>query len=205
VVNDVELLATLPERDARAGLAEAVKVALIRDVSFFEWLEQNAAGLRSADASLLEVAVRRCAELHLGHIANGGDPFERGSARPLDYGHWSAHKLETLTHHELRHGEAVSIGMALDACYAVQKGMLAERARDRLVDLLKALGLPVYHPALVAESHGKSLVLAGLAEFREHLGGALCVTMLTDIGAGVEVHEIDPQLVLASIDWLRAR
>lgn len=205
VVNDIELLATLPERDARAGLAEAVKVALIRDASFFEWLEQNAAGLRSADASLLEVAVRRCAELHLGHIANGGDPFERGSARPLDYGHWSAHKLETLTQHELRHGEAVSIGMALDACYAVHKRMLAERDRDRVVDLLKALGLPVYHPALVAESQGKSLVLAGLAEFREHLGGALCVTMLTAIGAGVEVHEIDPQLVLASIGWLRAR
>ncbi len=204
VLNDAQLLSTLPERDARAGLAEAVKVALIRDASFFEWLEENAAGLRHADLDLLEVAVRRCAELHLGHIATGGDPFERGSARPLDYGHWSAHKLETLTHHELRHGEAVSIGMALDACYAVSRGMLAEPVRARLVSLLRALGLPIYHPALSAEKDGKSAILAGLDEFREHLGGALCVTMLRGLGSGVEVHEIDAQLVLASIDWLRS-
>lgn len=204
VVNDVELLTTLPERDARAGLAEAVKVALIRDASFFEWLEQNADGLRRAELALLEFAVRRCAELHLEHIATGGDPFERGSARPLDYGHWSAHKLETLTHHELRHGEAVSIGMALDACYAVGAGMLAEPVRLRLVRLLTALGLPTYHPALSAEKDGKSVILGGLAEFREHLGGALCVTMLRAVGAGVQVHEMDSQLVLASIDWLKS-
>lgn len=205
VVNDAQLLSTLPERDALAGLAEAVKVALIRDAGLFEWLEQNAAGLRRADLGLLEVAVRRCAELHLAHIASAGDPFERGSARPLDYGHWSAHKLETLTSHELRHGEAVSIGMALDACYAVATGMLAERARDRLVALLTALGLPTYHPALSAEQAGKSLVLQGLDEFREHLGGALCITMLTAVGAGVEVHEIDAKLVLAAIAWLKSR
>jgi 3-dehydroquinate synthase len=204
VVNDFDLLATLPPRDARSGLAEAVKVALIRDASFFEWLEQNADGLRGADPGLQEVAVRRCAELHLLHIATGGDPFERGSARPLDYGHWSAHKLETLTQHELRHGEAVSIGMALDACYAVARGMLAEPVRQRLVRLLTALGLPVYHPALATQKDGQSAVLAGLAEFREHLGGALCVTLLQDIGRGVEVHELDAQLVLASIDWLKS-
>lgn len=204
VVNDVELLSTLPERDARAGLAEAVKVAVIRDARFFEWLEQNAKGLRHADLALLEVAVRRCAELHLEHIATGGDPFERGSARPLDYGHWSAHKLETLTQHELRHGEAVSIGMALDAAYAVARGMLAEPVRERLVNLLTALGLPVYHPALSAKKDGTSVILSGLAEFREHLGGALCVTMLQAVGSGVEIHEMDSELVLASIDWLKS-
>jgi 3-dehydroquinate synthase len=204
VVNDVELLGTLPERDARAGLAEAVKVALIRDASFFEWLEQNAEGLRCADLSLLEVAVRRCAELHLEHIATGGDPFERGSARPLDYGHWSAHKLETLTQHELRHGEAVSIGMALDACYAVASGMLASAVRDRLVRLLTSLGLPIYHPALSLKKDEKSVILSGLEEFREHLGGALCVTMLSAVGRGVEVHQMDAELVLASIHWLKS-
>ena len=204
VLNDVELLATLPLRDKRAGLAEAVKVALIRDVGFFEWLEQNAAALREGDLSLLEFAVRRCAELHLRHIATGGDPFERGSARPLDYGHWAAHKLETLTQHGLRHGEAVSIGMALDACYAVDKGLLASAARQRLFTLLTALGLPTFHPMLVAQADGKSVILAGLREFREHLGGALCVTMLTAIGAGLEVRDMDPELIRAAIGWLES-
>jgi 3-dehydroquinate synthase len=204
VINDVELLATLPARDVRAGLAEAVKVALIRDVAFFAWLEQNAASLREGEPGLLEVAVRRCAELHLRHIATGGDPFERGSARPLDYGHWSAHKLETLTQHSLRHGEAVSIGMALDACYAVAKGMLDDGARSRLCGLLHALGLPTYHPMLVAEAAGKSVILEGLREFREHLGGALSVTLLTDIGSGVEVRDMDPELIRSSIAWLES-
>ena len=209
VINDVELLSTLPARDLRAGLAEAVKVALIRDPSFFDWLEQNAQGLREGRPDLLEVSVRRAAELHLGHIAGGGDPFERGSARPLDYGHWSAHKLETLTKHELRHGEAVSIGMALDACYAVLKGMLSASVRDRVYRLLGALGLPTYHPALVAKAETKagetSAILEGLREFREHLGGALSVTLLTGIGSGVEVRDMDLALISESISWLRAQ
>ena len=204
VINDVELLATLPQRDLRAGLAEAVKVALIRDVSFFEWLEQNAPALRDGERNLLEVAIRRCAELHLGHIATGGDPFERGSARPLDYGHWAAHKLETLTDHALRHGEAVAIGMALDACYAVAKGLLDAGARTRLIALLRALGLPTFHPMLVAETQGKSVILEGLREFREHLGGALCVTLLTGVGSGIEVRDMDPDLIRSSIAWLES-
>jgi 3-dehydroquinate synthase len=204
VINDNELLSTLPLRDTRAGLAEAIKVALIRDAGLFAWLEQNAPALRQGESGALELAVRRCAELHLRHIATGGDPFERGSARPLDYGHWSAHKLETLTHHELRHGEAVAIGMALDACYAVAQGMLDERVRDRLVGLLRALGLPTYHPELEAEAQGKSVIIEGLREFREHLGGALSVTLLREVGAGVEVHDMDPTQIAASIAWLRS-
>lgn len=204
VINDSELLSTLPSRDARAGLAEAVKVALIRDAGFFDWLEQNAPALREAAPGPLETAVRRCAELHLRHIASGGDPFERGSARPLDYGHWSAHKLETLSSHQLRHGEAVAIGMALDACYAVEKGLLEGSARARLLALLEALGLPVYHPLLAAEAAGKSLIVDGLREFREHLGGALTITLLSEIGAGFEVHDMDPEAIAASIAWLRS-
>jgi len=204
VINDSDLLATLPLRDARAGLAEAVKVALIRDASFFDWLEQNAEPLRRAERGPLELAIRRCAELHLRHIARGGDPFERGSARPLDYGHWSAHKLETLSHHELRHGEAVAIGMALDACYAVEQGLLDGRARDRLLALLGALGLPAYHPLLEPQAGEKSPILEGLREFREHLGGALTVTLLREIGAGIEVHDMDPARIATAVAWLRS-
>lgn len=205
VVNDAELLSSLPLRDVRAGLAEAVKVALIRDASFFEWLEQNAGALREAEPQPLEAAVRRCAELHLQHIATGGDPFERGSARPLDYGHWAAHKLETLTHHALRHGEAVAIGMALDATYAVQKGILDEAACARLCGLLRALGLPVFDPMLKAESRGKSSLLAGLEEFREHLGGALSVTLLERIGKGVEVTDMDPTAIARAVTRLESQ
>jgi len=122
VVNDRTLLATLPLREARAGMAEAVKVALIRDAAFFEWLSENATALAEARPEPLLSLVRRAALLHLEHIANAGDPFELGSARPLDYGHWSAHRLEIASGHELRHGEAVAIGMLLDARYAERSG-----------------------------------------------------------------------------------
>jgi 3-dehydroquinate synthase len=94
--------------------------------------------------------------------------------------------------------------MALDACYAAAKGMLDEAARTRLCNLLQALGLPTYHPMLVAEAGGKSVILEGLREFREHLGGALCITLLTAIGAGIEVHDMDASQIAASIAWLQS-
>ena len=82
---------TLGPRDRAEGMAEAVKVALIRDAEFFSWLEANAGPLRAFEEAAVGALIRRCAELHLRHIATSGDPFETGSARPLDFGHWAAH------------------------------------------------------------------------------------------------------------------
>ncbi len=204
VLNDASWLSTLPARDLRAGLAEAVKVALIRDLTFFEWLEANAASLKQAGPTLDE-AIRWCARLHLDHIATSGDPFEAGSARPLDYGHWAAHKLELLSDHELRHGEAVSIGMLLDARYAEQVGRIDENTRVRIQNLLLALGLPTFHPALLQADARGYAVLSGLDEFREHLGGQLTVTLLQGIGRAVEVNELLPSEITKAIDWLAER
>lgn len=206
VLNDLDFLATLEARDQIAGMAEAVKVSLIRDRSFFEWLERHAGELRAFAPHAVEQLIRRCAELHLRHIAGGGDPFELGSARPLDFGHWAAHKLESLTRHALRHGEAVAIGMALDTRYSVQQGLLGEGNEVRVCRLLERLGFRLWHPAM--EQHtgaGVLAVLAGLREFREHLGGELTVTLLTDIGRGVDVHAIDESGVEQAIAWLRQR
>jgi len=205
VVNDLSLLSTLPLRDARAGMAEAVKVALIRDAALFDWLEANADALARAEAPVLEELVRRCAALHLAHIARGGDPFEAGSARPLDYGHWSAHKLEILSGHALRHGEAVAIGMLLDARYAERTGRLPAADLARIAALIARLGLPTHHAALTERSGAKLRVLAGLEDFREHLGGALSVTLLRGIGRAEEVHDMDVAIVEAAVEWLTER
>jgi 3-dehydroquinate synthase len=202
VIDDFDLLSTLPLRDARAGMAEAVKVALIRDPELFGWLEANADALSRAEPLPLRTLIRRCAALHLAHIAAGGDPFEAGSARPLDYGHWSAHKLELMSEHELRHGEAVAIGMLLDARYAEQQGLLPTADLERLRALLSRLGLPLHHPALTARQGQKLAVLAGLEDFREHLGGSLSVTLLERIGRGREVSTMDTAGVEAAIRWL---
>jgi 3-dehydroquinate synthase len=198
VINDSSFLATLEARDRIAGMAEAVKVALIRDASFFEWLVANAPALCAFELPVVETLIRRCAELHLAHIARGGDPFEQGNARPLDYGHWAAHKLETLTDHAVRHGEAVAIGMVLDAHYAALAGLLPEAACRRIVELVGALGLPAWHELLDSPA-----LLAGLDDFREHLGGELCITLLADIGRGIDVREIDATLVRRAVDRMR--
>jgi len=206
VLNDYAFIESLPERDKVAGMAEAVKVALIRDAEFFGWLERRMDDLATFERSAMQHMIRRCAELHMRQIGQGGDPFETGSARPLDYGHWSAHKLESLTRHHVRHGEAVAIGMALDARYSVLAGLLAEGEELRICALLEYLGFQLWHPALSrAGADGEWTLLEGLREFREHLGGELTITLLGGIGTGIEVHEIDHARMRQAMHWLKER
>jgi 3-dehydroquinate synthase len=204
VINDSVFIDVLPGRDKRAGMAEAVKVALIRDGAFFAWLEEKAEALALFASDPLERLIRHCALLHMRQIAHGGDPFERGNGRPLDFGHWSAHKLEALSNYDLRHGEAVAIGIALDVRYSVLAGLLPEGCDARVNALLKRLGFALWHPACdMRDATGKRLLLAGLEEFREHLGGELTITLLRGIGTSVDVHTIDECLVEQAIVWLR--
>jgi 3-dehydroquinate synthase len=189
VINDFEFLRSLSDRDFRSGLAEAVKVALIKDAAFFEELENLAERLNQRDWSAIGNVIYRCAELHLQHIA-GSDPFELGRSRPLDFGHWAAHKLEQLTEHRLRHGEAVAIGIALDATYSHLIGMLSEASWRRILDLLLKLGFEIGLSQIKMED-----LMVGLNEFREHLGGELTIMLLRAVGAGEEVHTVNRKLV----------
>jgi len=206
VINDIEFVETLPVRDQISGMAEAVKVALIRDGEFFDWLERHADDLVLFERQAVACMIRRCAELHMHQIAHGGDPFEFGSVRPLDFGHWSAHKIESLTRYHVRHGEAVAIGIALDSRYSVLAGHLAQGAEERIAATLEHLGFRLWHPVLDKRTQGGRLaVIEGLEEFRQHLGGELTLTLLTDIGVGVEVHIMDDAMVEDAIGWLKAR
>ena len=206
VLNDIEFVESLPDRDKISGMAEAVKVALIRDARFFEWLEREADELVLFGRPAVAHMIRRCAELHMHQIAHGGDPFEFGSVRPLDFGHWSAHKIESLTKYHVRHGEAVAIGIALDARYSVLAGHLEQGLEERIAATLEHLGFRLWHPVLdKREADGRLAVIAGLEEFRQHLGGELTVTLLTGIGTGIEVHAMDDTVVEQSIAWLKAR
>ena len=206
VVNDFQFLHTQPELTRRAGLIEAVKVALVRDGEFFDWLEENVKGLLSLNEEILEEAVQRSAIHHARHISQGGDPFELGSSRPLDYGHWAAHKLEQLTDFELSHGEAVSVGVALDTLYAAKIGLLKTLDAERVLKLIEGLELPIWHEALeLRDSERRRLVFNGLEEFREHLGGELTVLLLKETGVGVDVHEIDEAIWESCAEELKIR
>ncbi len=206
VLNDFQLLATLPARDKRAGYVEAVKVACIRDRAFFDEIERDASKLASFEAGPMKRLIFRSAELHLNHIASSGDPFEFGSARPLDFGHWAAHKLEQLSEYQIRHGEAVAVGIALDVIYARDIGLLPPTAAERIIRLLEALGFDLFANELLnVDKDGQLMVLKGLEEFREHLGGELTITLLEDIGRGVEVHEMNLPKVREAILQLQER
>lgn len=206
VIIDDEFLRTLERRDTIAGMAEAVKVALLRDRGFYQWIVRNAGPLAALEHDVVRRLVRRCAELHLAHITTAGDPFELGSSRPLDFGHWAAHKLESMTRHSLRHGEAVAIGMALDTLYATDAGIADRGFATELIDLLEAIGFRVWDDALDAcDEGGAPLVLAGLQEFREHLGGELTIPLVREPGAVVDVTEMDEDRIAAAIEVLRRR
>jgi 3-dehydroquinate synthase len=201
VFNDYHFLTTLSTEEWRSGISEAVKVALIKDKTFFTWLQQNAKPLANRDMPAMQYLIRRCAKMHLDHIA-GGDPFEMGSSRPLDFGHWSAHKLETLSGFSIRHGEAVALGIALDSAYSYVSGRLSEDDAKSIIALLKKVGLQTTHPLMEITSDD-SAVLKGLNEFREHLGGKLTIMLLDAIGKGVEVHELDTKMLIKAGEWLR--
>jgi len=204
VINDFRFLYSQTEETRRAGLIEAVKVALVKDCGFFEWIEANLPGLAAAEPSLLESCVEQSALLHVRHIATGGDPFESGSSRPLDFGHWAAHKLEALTSYRLSHAPAVAIGLALDTLYSSRVGLAPASVAVRVLRILADLKLAIYHPALDwLDESGRRRVFDGLDEFREHLGGDLTVLMLRDIGLSTDVHRLDLDLVGQCIDELR--
>jgi 3-dehydroquinate synthase len=140
------------------------------------------------------------------HIATGGDPFELGSARPLDFGHWAAHKLEQISGYAIRHGEAVALGLALDVTYSRLAGLLPKTEAVRILQLLESLGFQLYANEFSnTDSEGQMMVLRGLEEFRLHLGGQLTVTLLHGIGQALEAHEMDQALVGDAIQLLQER
>lgn len=206
VVNDFDFLETLPEEERRAGMVEAVKVSLVKDSSFFEWIEAHADELKSGNREVMWTLIERSAVLHAEHIALSGDPFEMGSSRPLDFGHWAAHKLELLSGFSLGHGQAVSIGIAVDVLYSTLSGFMEPEEAMRVLNVLECLGLPLWSSCLdMRNEEGRRCVLEGLKDFQEHLGGELTVLMLNSPGVSFDVNEVDAAIVEEAIDFLQGR
>lgn len=200
IINDTAFLHTLEQRDWISGIAEAIKVALIKDSSFFDYIELHAEELRNRTLEPMQYVIYKCAEMHMQHIALGGDPFESGSSRPLDFGHWAAHKLEQMSDYSLRHGEAVAKGIALDVTYAQLNGLISEDTLRRILKVMKAIGFDTDIP--IENQKDKTVLLEGIQEFQEHLGGELCITLITKIGAKQDVDNINFDIMKEAIDKL---
>jgi 3-dehydroquinate synthase len=187
VINDASLLNTLSDRDFLCGFSEAVKVSLLKDPVMFARLCEVAPQIAQRDMHAALPMIRESAVWHLRHITGGGDPFEMLEARPLDYGHWSAHKLEPLSGYHLRHGEAVAIGVAIDTVYSSLVHGLCAADAQRVLACLTSLGFKLDHPLLA----DPQTLYTGMEEFRQHLGGRLTLTMLRGVGQPLDVHEVN--------------
>jgi len=196
VVNDTAVLSTLSDRDWRAGLSETVKVALLKDESLLSEVEHAAVALRNRDLDVMERIIERTADLHVAHIVRGGDPFETRRARPLDFGHWSAHQLEQMTGFRLSHGDAVAIGLMIDLQYAALTLGNSQTLVQRVASCLRSLGFPLHCDAMGDQDR----LIEGIERFREHLGGDLAITMVTEPGASFEVSSIDIDAMRQSLE-----
>lgn len=199
VINDAALLTTLPSRDFRCGFSEAIKVSLLKSSKDFDELCQNAKQIANREMDVAFAAIKKSCLWHLKHITRGGDPFEALEARPLDFGHWSAHKMEQMSGYRLRHGEAVGIGVAIDCIYSSRVFGFPEHDMRRVIQCLKDFNLPLWDSTL----NDFEVLQSGLEEFRQHLGGRLTITMLEDVGDPIDVHEIDVDEMRTSIEELR--
>jgi 3-dehydroquinate synthase len=204
VLNDFQFLLTLPQREWLNGVAEAFKVSIIKDANFFAELCRDAELYPARDFEAMQRLVIRCAEMHLEHIRTNGDPFEYGRARPLDFGHWSAHKLELMSQFRISHGEAVATGVLLDSIYAQMKGWITAEDLDRIEQGLRRSGFELWFDELEqCDAQGRRVVFQGLRDFQEHLGGELCVTYPQGLGARFEVHEIELELMEQALQELQ--
>ncbi len=163
VVADIDTLASLPQREVAAGLAEVIKYAPIADASFLDWIEEHLAELLARDAAALQWAVRRSCEIKASVV--GRDEREAGLRAILNFGHTFGHAIETgLGHGQWLHGEAVGCGMVMAADLSVRLGLIDAAYAQRLRRLIGAAGLPQRGPALGASRYLELMRLDKKAE-----------------------------------------
>lgn len=185
VLADVAALASLPEREYRAGLAEVIKYGVVLDRAFFELLEANAEQLLARDRELIVAVVARCCSLKAWVVEQ--DEHEAGLRAVLNYGHTLGHAFEMLAGYEgLVHGEAVAIGMAVAARISMAEGLCSRSEQERIVALLESLRLPTVPPAVELDA-----LVAALTQDKKNRSGVLQYICNQGLGAHA-VREFTP-------------
>ena len=147
VIADTQVLNTLPDRELRAGFAEVIKYGLIRDPTFFVWLENNVQRVLARDVSALSYAIKRCCEIKAEVV--GIDERENGLRAILNFGHTFGHAIENaMGYGEWLHGEAVAAGMVLAADMSQRLGYVSQVEFQRIVKLIEVSGLPIHAPRI---------------------------------------------------------
>jgi 3-dehydroquinate synthase len=189
VMADTSLLSTLPPEQLRSGLAEAVKHGAIADAEHLEELSGAAAALTAAEPGPLARVVERSVRIKAGVVSR--DPFEGGERKILNYGHTLGHALETLSGYTILHGEAVAIGMVLEARVGESIGLTAEGTTERIAGVLRRLGLPTVPPTGI----GAEAVIETTLLDKKARAGRVEYSLLTEPGRAAPPFEVAAEVV----------
>jgi 3-dehydroquinate synthase len=189
VIANVGFLRTISGRHLRAGLAEAIKKAMIASPAYWSFIEGHAGAILERDPETLERLVR-CAAAIKSELV-GRDPYEHDLRRPLNFGHTVGHPLETVTGYgPLLHGEAVALGMVVEARIAAARGLLDQATLGRLVALLRRCALPTTGAELAAPADGRA-VIAAMEKVRQIRAGSLRYVLPVAIGETVIADDVE--------------
>jgi 3-dehydroquinate synthase len=200
VIADTDTLKTLPPRELSAGLAEVIKYGLIRDLAFFEWLENNMDRLVSCDSAALTYAIERsCANKAEVVAGDERETAKEGGRALLNLGHTFGHAIETaLGYGTWLHGEAVATGMLMAAQLSARMGWLTKSDMVRISDLLARANLPLKAPR--SPQLGPENYLDLMGHDKKNIGGRLRLVLLKHIGEAITTSDITSEDVLAAID-----
>ncbi len=177
VIADMSLLASLEERELKAGIAEVIKYGFIVDHDFFNWLEENMVRLLAREPAAIAFAVKRSCEIKADIVA--ADEYERGRRALLNFGHTFGHAIEAATGYgKWLHGEAIAAGMAMALDMSVRSEFISDSTRLRGTALLQAAGLPITPP----ESMSKEHFLQYMMRDKKITDGQLRLILLNAIG-----------------------
>jgi 3-dehydroquinate synthase len=194
VLADMDALATLPERELRAGLAEVIKHGAIRDAALFAWLEANVERLVARDVEALAHVVKRSVEIKAAVVAR--DEREAGERALLNFGHTFGHAIEAgLGYGTWLHGEAVAAGMVMAAELSTRLGMLEPQSAERLRGLIERAGLPVAGPGLPADRYLELMSVDKKAQ-----AGRLRFILLERLGSAVIRGDVSPDALRATLE-----
>ncbi len=183
---DIKTLQTLSDREYRAGIAEVVKAALIRDAEFFTWLEENVENILQRDAEYVSMMIYRACLIKAQIVSE--DVYEQGNRALLNLGHTFAHAIETtLAYQDVLHGEAVAIGCYLAAQFSVQQRILQTQDAERIKRLLLRFGFDLQAPPICTPNR---LVESMLLD-KKNQDNTLRLVLLTDVGTAVIVPGIN--------------
>jgi 3-dehydroquinate synthase len=191
VLADLSVLATLPEREMRAGYAEVLKYGLLGDLAFFEWLEANGPKVLAQDASALSRAVARSVEMKAEIVAE--DEREQGRRALLNLGHTFAHALEAETGYgeALLHGEAVGAGMALAFRFSAAQGICSGQDAGRATAAIAAAGLPTRLDDVSGHPFAAERLVRHMAQDKKAEGGRLTFILARGLGQAFVAKDVD--------------